>query len=92
MAGALQGVRVLDFTWALAGPFATTQLADLGAEVVRVERTGMAEHQRGLGPHVDGVSTFFFATARGKKASASSWRRPLARTSPGGWRRRRMSS
>ena len=67
MAGALQGLRVLDFTWALAGPFATTQLADLGAEVVRVERTGMAEHQRGLGPYVDGLSTFFFATARGKK-------------------------
>ena len=67
MAGTLNGIRVLDFTWAVAGPFATTQLADLGAEVVRVERVGLAEHQRGLGPHVDGLSTLFFATARGKK-------------------------
>ncbi len=64
----LHGLRVLDFTWALAGPFATIQLADLGAEVVRVERTGISELQRGLGPHVEGLSTFFFTTARGKKS------------------------
>ena len=36
MNGPLEGIRILDFTWALAGPFATMQFADLGAEVVKV--------------------------------------------------------
>jgi CoA:oxalate CoA-transferase len=58
---------VLDFTWALAGPFATMQLADLGAEVVKVEYPGLTPRQRGFGPYKDGVSTFFFSPNRGKK-------------------------
>jgi CoA:oxalate CoA-transferase len=64
--GALQGVRVLDFSWALAGPFATLQLADLGAEVVRVESPTLTEKERGFGPHVGDVSTYFFSVNRGK--------------------------
>lgn len=65
--GPLAGVRVLDFTWALAGPFATMQLADLGAEVVKVEHPGTHEKERGFGPYYDGISTFFFSVNRGKK-------------------------
>jgi CoA:oxalate CoA-transferase len=65
--GPLAGIRVLDFTWALAGPFATMQLADLGAEVVKVEYPGLTPRQRGFGPYKDGVSTFFFSPNRGKK-------------------------
>jgi CoA:oxalate CoA-transferase len=67
MNGALDGVRVLDFTWALAGPFGTMQLADLGAEVVKVEYPENTEKQRGFGPYYEGISTFFFSPNRGKR-------------------------
>ncbi|MCL4239986.1 MAG: CoA transferase [Dehalococcoidia bacterium] len=70
MNGPLDGIRVLDFTWALAGPFATMQLADLGAEVVKVEYPGTHEKERGFGPYVEGISTFFFSPNRGKKGIA----------------------
>lgn len=70
MNGPLEGVRVLDFTWALAGPFATMQLADLGAEVVKVEYPETHEKERGFGPYHDGISTFFFSPNRGKKGIA----------------------
>lgn len=65
--GPLDGVRVLDFTWALAGPFGTMQLADLGAEVVKVEYPENDEKQRGFGPYFEGISTFFFSPNRGKR-------------------------
>jgi CoA:oxalate CoA-transferase len=67
MHGPLEGIRVLDFTWALAGPFGTMQLADLGAEVVKVEYPETEEKLRGFGPYYEGISTFFFSPNRGKK-------------------------
>jgi CoA:oxalate CoA-transferase len=67
MNGPLEGIRVLDFTWALAGPFGTMQLADLGAEVVKVEYPTTHEKERGFGPYYEGISTFFFSANRGKK-------------------------
>src|SRR5688572_27121867 len=70
MNGPLDGIRVLDFTWALAGPFGTMQLADLGAEVVKVEYPAVHEKERGFGPYHEGISTFFFSVNRGKKGIA----------------------
>jgi CoA:oxalate CoA-transferase len=64
----LQGIRVLDFSWALGGPFGTQQLVDLGAEVIRVEPPTSTEEARGLGPYVDGLSTYFFSVNRGKRS------------------------
>ncbi|GAB4324465.1 MAG: CaiB/BaiF CoA-transferase family protein [Dehalococcoidia bacterium] len=79
MNGPLDGIRVLDFTWALAGPFATMQLADLGAEVVKVEYPDLEEKQRGFGPYIDNVSSFFFSPNRGKKGICVDLKAPEGR-------------
>ncbi len=68
MAGPLDGIRILDFTWALAGPFGTMALCDLGAEVWKVEVVGLTEPHRGAGPMVDGINTYYFSVNRGKKS------------------------
>lgn len=68
MAGPLDGIRVLDVTQALFGPFATMLMSDLGAEVIKVERPEIGELARGNGPFVRGVSTYFVSINRGKKS------------------------
>lgn len=64
--GPLDGIKILDFTWALAGPFGTMILTDMGAEVWKVEPVGMTEADRGPGPVADGVNVYFFSVNRGK--------------------------
>ncbi|MEX2226322.1 MAG: CaiB/BaiF CoA-transferase family protein [Dehalococcoidia bacterium] len=66
--GPLDGIRILDFTWALAGPFGTMILCDMGAEVWRIEPVGMTEAERAPGPVVDGVNLYYFSLSRGKQA------------------------
>ncbi len=68
MPGPLHNLKILDLTWALAGPFGTMLLADLGAEVIKVERPGVGDVARTLEPLVDSVSTYFFSVNRGKKS------------------------
>ena len=68
MPGPLEGVTILDFTWALAGPFGVMQLCDLGATVWKVEVVGQTEDVRGGGPMVDGINTYFFSVNRGKES------------------------
>ena len=60
MPGPLEGLRILDFTWALAGPYGSMILTDLGADVYKVEHVETNERHRGAGPYVHGVSTYFF--------------------------------
>src|SRR5262249_25264725 len=64
---ALAGIRVLDLTRFLAGPFCTAILADLGAEVVKIEAPKGGDEGRYGYPPVDGVPVFFLALNRGKK-------------------------
>ncbi|MBV9819525.1 MAG: CoA transferase [Solirubrobacterales bacterium] len=68
--GALGGLRVLDFSRVLAGPFATMMLADLGATVTKVERPGGGDETRSWGPPYDasGRATYFQAVNRNKRS------------------------
>jgi len=67
--GALDGIRVLDLTRVLAGPYCTMFLGDLGAEVVKVEQPGVGDDTRGWGPpFAGGESDYFLCTNRNKKS------------------------
>ncbi|MFC1913438.1 CaiB/BaiF CoA transferase family protein [Chloroflexota bacterium] len=68
MAGPLDGIRVLDLTQILSGPFATMLLCDMGAEVIKIEKPKIGDISRGTGPTVKGLSTYFLSLNRGKKS------------------------
>ena len=68
MPGPLQSIRVLDLTWALAGPFASMLLADMGAEVLKIEIPGEGDPTRKHGPYIQGLSSYFLSVNRGKKS------------------------
>ncbi len=66
----LDGVRILDLTWVLGGPYATMLLAQLGADVIKVE-TAAGDMARRIPPYyVEGDSTFFLSVNRGKRSIA----------------------
>ncbi len=67
--GPLHGIRVLDLTRVLAGPYCTMFLGDLGAEVVKVEQPGVGDDTRGWGPPFSGgESAYFLCINRNKKS------------------------
>ncbi|XP_030121196.4 succinyl-CoA:glutarate CoA-transferase isoform X15 [Taeniopygia guttata] len=67
----LDGVKILDLTRVLAGPFATMNLGDLGAEVIKVERPGAGDDTRAWGPPFLGTeSVYFLSVNRNKKSIA----------------------
>ncbi|WP_433654252.1 CaiB/BaiF CoA transferase family protein [Nocardia sp. CA-128927] len=69
--GALSGIVVADFGRILAAPYLTMLLADLGAEVIKVERPGPGDDTRGWGPpFVDGQATYFQSVNRNKTSVA----------------------
>lgn len=84
MSGALDGIRVLDLTRILAGPMATQTLADLGAEVIKLERPGSGDDTRSWGPPFlqdragrdTRDSTYFLCCNRGKKSVTVDIARP----------------
>jgi CoA:oxalate CoA-transferase len=65
----LSGVRILDLTLIMAGPYCTLILGDLGAEVLKIEKPGIGESSREMPPHFfEGQSAYFIAMNRNKKS------------------------
>jgi crotonobetainyl-CoA:carnitine CoA-transferase CaiB-like acyl-CoA transferase len=73
------GLRVLELTTTIAGPYCAMILGDLGADVVKVERPGAGDDARGMPPHRDGESAVFHAVNRGKRSVVLDLKRPDGR-------------
>ena len=68
--GPMQGIKVLDFSIALTGPYAASLMADQGAEVIKVERPGIGDIARYVGVMVNGMSSLYLVCNRGKRSIA----------------------
>jgi crotonobetainyl-CoA:carnitine CoA-transferase CaiB-like acyl-CoA transferase len=75
--GALDGIRVVDLTRALAGPYCTLMLADHGADVVKIEIPGTGDETREWAPpHIKGVSAYYLAINRNKRSVTCDLKHP----------------
>ena len=78
--GALAGIRVVDLTRALAGPYCTLMLADHGAEVIKVEQPGTGDETRGWAPpHINGVSAYYLSINRNKRSITLDLKHPAGK-------------
>ncbi len=66
--GPLEGLKILDLTRVLAGPYCTMLLADLGAEVIKVEMPNLGDDSRHFGPYQNGESAYFMSINRNKES------------------------
>ena len=77
MDGPLKGIKVVDMTAAMAGPFCTMLLADMGAEVLKIEPLGQGDMLRGFGPpFIKGESTYFMVVNRNKRSMTLNLKTP----------------
>ena len=79
LADALRGIRVLDLSRLLPGPFLTMVLADMGADVVKVEDPRVGDYLRGIPPAKGGIAGRFLAVNRGKRSLALDLKAPAGR-------------
>jgi crotonobetainyl-CoA:carnitine CoA-transferase CaiB-like acyl-CoA transferase len=78
MSMVLDGIRVVELAEALAGPYCAMLLGDLGADVIKVERTGCGDQSRGWGPPFSGTeSAYYLATNRNKRSITLNYDHPL---------------
>ena len=74
--GALSNIRVLDLTRVLAGPFCTMMLADMGAEVIKIEIPGRGDDTRNFGPYKNNSSMYYANVNRNKKGVSLNLKAP----------------
>ena len=74
----LEHIKVLDFTRVLAGPYCTMILANMGAEIIKIERPGSGDDSRDFGPFMNGQSAYFVSINRGKKSISLDLKSPKA--------------
>jgi crotonobetainyl-CoA:carnitine CoA-transferase CaiB-like acyl-CoA transferase len=72
----LDGIRVIDLTRVVAGPFCTMQLGDMGAEVLKIEEPAHGDDTRAWAPFIGGEGSFFLALNRSKKSVAIDLKTP----------------
>ena len=77
--GPLTGLSIIDISSVVAGPFAASLLADMGADVIKVEIPGVGDALRALAPHKDGVSLWWKVTNRNKRGVTLDLRRAEGR-------------
>ena len=77
--GPLAGVKILDLSRVLAGPFCSMVLADLGAEVIKVEELGRGDQTRTIPPFVNGESHYFLSINRNKQSVSVDLKKPAGR-------------
>jgi crotonobetainyl-CoA:carnitine CoA-transferase CaiB-like acyl-CoA transferase len=75
----LKGVRVLDLSRVLAGPFCSMTLSDLGAEIIKIEIPGSGDDTRAFPPFIGGESSYFMSVNRGKKSVTLNLKEDAAR-------------
>ena len=66
----LEGIRILDFTQAMAGPIATMLLGDLGAEIIKIEPINGDQTRKWAPPYMNGMSSYFLSANRNKRSIA----------------------
>lgn len=74
--GALEGITVLDLTRVLAGPFCSMMMADMGANVIKIEETGKGADERQMGPFLNGESVYYMNLNRNKKGVSLNLKSP----------------
>jgi len=77
--GPLAGVKILDLTCVLSGPFGTSWLSDMGAEVIKVENPNGGDYTRQAGPFINGYSNYFATVNRNKKTITMNLKDPKAK-------------
>lgn len=78
--GALAGIRVVDLTRALAGPYCTLMLGDHGAEIIKIEQPGTGDETRGWAPpRQNGVSAYFLSINRNKRSITLDLKHPAGK-------------
>jgi crotonobetainyl-CoA:carnitine CoA-transferase CaiB-like acyl-CoA transferase len=76
--GPLRGIRVLDLTRVLAGPFCTMMLGDMGADVIKLEEPGKGDDTRSWPPFLGGEATYFMSVNRNKRSMTLNLKSPAA--------------